>query len=147
MLNNDVLISIALLERTLPMLKENTRETIQLNSLTIIDRNISNALAKITGICDDSLVLVPLMEVVKLIEVIKQDITFVETDMETKKLVTDKLRLAMSRLYLFAGKFYETNEFTFTLGVDQIIKRIVDHCLVQGHYFGVDIKLKEAGVI
>jgi hypothetical protein len=40
-----------------------------------------------------------------------------------------------------------TNEFSFSLGTADILKRIVDGCLNNNFYFGIDEQLRREGVI
>lgn len=145
--NNDILICLSLIERVLPMLKENTRETIKKASLEQINRNLENALSKLVPYCKEAVILTPIMEMIELIKVIKQDDTFVETDNETKKVLVLKTKAALGPLYVFAGKFYIENEFTYSLGLNDLLKRIVDMCLSSEFYFGYDELLRSEGAI
>ena len=145
--NNDVLICVALMERVLPMLKENTRETIKKSSLEQVNRNLENALSKLVPYCKDAVILTPIMEMIELISVIKQDETFVETDNETKKVLGLKTKAALSGLYVFAGKFYITNEFNYSMGLDDLLKRIIEVCMSSEFYFGYDELLRSQGQV
>lgn len=147
MTTNDILISIALLERTIPMLKEHTRETIRKDTFNSIVSNIKNSLSKLSGHCKDSTVMMPLMEIVELAEVINADPTFEETSKEIKDMLSTRIRSGLSALYLFAGKYYIDNEFTPSMGLDMLIRNIIDNCINQGFYFGIDVQLRQEGLI
>lgn len=147
MKTNDILISISLLERTLAFMGENTREPIRKSTLEQISRLVDMAVDKFAAYGRDVLILVPLTEVTQLIEVIVSDETFAETDNETKKLLISKVKEALANLYLFAGKFYTANEFEYSMGLGDLIKRIVDNCISSNYYFGYDVLLRQEGAI
>lgn len=144
---NDVLICVSLLERSITLLKENTRETIKRSTVEQIKKNLESILIKLTPYCKEVMILSPIMEIIELISIVVADETFVETDNETKVVMVDKLKSSLYALYLFAGKFYMTNEFSFSLGTADILKRIVDGCLNNNFYFGIDEQLRREGVI
>lgn len=145
--NNTVLSAVVLMERVIPRLNASSRETISRKSLLSIDQSLTMVLRSLTGDCTDPRVLTPIMEAVTLIENVTSSDSFIETDDETKSIIVDKVQQALSELYLFAGKFYTTHEFTWSLTKTDILRHIVDACMDMGYYFGVDDKLREEGLI
>lgn len=147
MANNDILVGVALLERTLPLLNENTRESIRKNTCDNILRNIDMCLGKIMNYTKDTIVLMPLVEASQLIKSVTEDADFVESSDEVKKILIDKIHYALNGLYLFAGKFYMTHDFDYTEGMSQNLVRIINSCISQGFYFGYDAQLQAEGKI
>ena len=123
--NDKVLSAVILMQRVTPRLHPNDRETIKRQQLTGIQQTITMILQQLYDDCKKPLVLTPLMEVVELINNLLSDDNFVETDAETKTLIVDRVDKSTQELYLFAGQFY----------------------IDQGFYFGVDVELKNEGVI
>lgn len=144
---NEVLSAVILMERVTPRLHANSREPISKQHLLQIQQSLSMVLRQLTGECKDPLVLTPIMEVTKLIDSVTEDETFVETDAETKMLMVERLSDAISQLYLFAGKYYMKNEFTWSLSKSEVLRHIVDNCMELGFYFGVDKELRAQGIL
>lgn len=146
--NDKVLSAVILMQRVIPRLNANDRSTIKRNQLLSIQQTISMVLQQLVSDAGDKpLLLTPLMEVVELISDVTTEETFVETDAETKALIVNRIAQAMQHLYLFAGQFYMTHDFTWTLTKSDVLRSIVDNCIELGFYFGYDKKLKEEGVI
>lgn len=144
---NEVLSAVILTERIIPRLNANSREPISKQHLLQIQQSLSMVLRQLTGECKDPLILTPIMEVMTLIDSVTEDETFVETDAETKHLITERLADASSQLYLFAGKYYMQNEFTWSLSKTDVLRHIVDNCMELGFYFGYDKKLRAEGLL
>ncbi len=144
---NEVLTAVILMERVIPRLHGNSRETIKRQQLLQIAQSLSMVLRSLSPYCKEPLVLTPIMEVITLIESVTSNDMFVETDAETKHLMVGRLDDAITHLYLFAGKFYMNNEFTWSLTKTDVLRRVVDTCMDNGFYFGVDTQLKAEGVI
>lgn len=142
MVNDKVLSAVILLQRVIPRLKANDRSTISRQNLMHVQQTISMVIQQLLNDCTKPLVLTPLMEIVQLIEDVTADETFVETDAETKNLIVDRANTALSQLYLFAGEFYMTHEFTWTLTKTDVLRTIVDACIDLGFYFGYDKDIK-----
>lgn len=145
--NNDVLTSVILMERVIPRLHANSREPISKQQLKQVVQSLSMVLRSLYNDCKEPLVLTPIMEVITLADSVMADDTFVETDNETKTIIVNKLDTAITELYIFAGKFYMTNEFTWTLTKTDALRHIVDACMDNGFYFGYDKTLQAEGVI
>ncbi len=145
--NDKVLSAVILMQRVTPRLHPNDRETIKRQQLTGIQQTITMILQQLYDDCKKPLVLTPLMEVVELINNLLSDDNFVETDAETKTLIVDRVDKSTQELYLFAGQFYMDHEFTWTLSKSDVLRAIVNSCIDQGFYFGVDVELKNEGVI
>ena len=144
---NEVLSSVILMERIIPRLRANSRETIKRTTLVGISQQLGMVLKSLIDECQDPLVLTPIMEVVNLIETITSEGTFVETDDETKSLIVVRLKDAQHNLYMFAGRYYSTNNFTYTITKTDVLRHIVDECIDFGYYFGYDTTLKAEGTI
>lgn len=144
---NEVLSAIILMERVLPRMHANSRETIKRQQLKQVVQSLSMVLRSLSDYCKEPLVLTPIMEVMTLIDNVTADETFVETDAETKELIVSRLDTALTQLYLFAGKFYMEHEFTWTLTKTDVLRHIVDVCMDNGFYFGYDKILQAEGAI
>ena len=144
---NEVLSAVVLMQRIIPRLNPNTRETVKRQSLLQIKQSITIVIRSLKDYCTEPLILTPIMEVMALIDTVVSDDTFAETDNETKLLIVDRLSTALDQLYLFAGKFYMTHHFTWSLSKNDVLKEIVKNCLELGFYFDYDKKLKEEGLL
>ena len=145
--NNDILIAVSLVERALTLMKEDSREPIKKNALLQVNKLLDNSLAKFTPYTKEVLMLTPCVEIVELIKLLTEDATFVETDNQSKTLIIKKLHDCLDSLYLFAGKFYIENEFSFSLGISDLLKRIVSNCVANNYFFGYDTILRAEGEI
>lgn len=144
---NEVLSAVILMERVIPRLNANSREPISKQHLSQIQQSLSMVLRQLSEECKDPLILTPIMEVMTLIDSVTEDETFVETDAETKALIVSRLADASSQLYLFAGKYYMKNDFTWTLSKFDVLKHIIDNCMELGFYFGYDKELRVQGIL
>lgn len=144
---DEVLGAVVLMERLIPRLNPNTRETLKRNNLTQVQSTLSIILQQLRADCREPLILTPIMEVITLIESVTSDDTFVETDAETKYLMVDRLNSALNQLYLYAGKYYMKNEFTWSLTKTDVLRHIVDCCMNNGFYFDYDRMLKVEGAL
>lgn len=144
---NEVLSAVILMERVIPRLHANSRETIKRQQLRQVVQSLSMVLRSLSDYCKEPLVLTPIMEVMTLIDNVTADETFVETDAETKELIVNRLDTALTQLYLFTGKFYMEHEFTWTLTKTDVLRHIVDVCMDNGFYFGYDKILQAEGAI
>lgn len=138
---NDVLLAVSLLERVEGLLLANTRESISKNVCNSILRNYSFVLDKLFPYYKGVDVLMPIVESTELLKFLCESADFVETDNDTKLNLINMYNEAMQSVYLFAGKFYTTNHFKFSLGNAVVLKRIVDACIDNGYYFGIDEEL------
>ena len=134
--NNNVLLAVTLMERIEPLLSINTRESIPRIVCSTIKRNY-----KVFPYSKDSEILIPILESVELLDFLCDNEGFVETDYDTKTNLIRLYQEALGALYLFAGKFYEGTEFRFSLGISDVLRRIVDFCVDSGYYFGIDKEL------
>ena len=147
MTNNDMLMGIALMERIVPLLNENTRVSIRRDTCLSIGRNLELCLGKIINYTKDNLILMPIVEASELIKTIVDEEGFTETSAECKAILIDKIHMGLNGLYLFAGKWYMNHDFDYTPGIAQIVVRIVDSCINQGYYFNYDAQLQAEGKI
>ena len=144
---DEILGAVVLMERLIPRLNPNTRETLKRNNLTQVQSTLSIILQQLRTDCIEPLILTPIMEVITLIESVTSDDTFVETDAETKHLMVDRLNSALNQLYLYAGKYYMVNEFTWSLTKTDVLRHIVDCCMNNGFYFNYDNILRVEGAL
>lgn len=144
---NEVLSAVVLMQRIIPRLHPNSRETIKKQHLLQIKQSVSIVIRSLKDYCTEPLVLTPIMEVMTLIDTVVSDDTFAETDSETKALMVDRLSSSLDQLYLFAGKFYMTHDFTWSLSKSGVLKDIVSNCLELGFYFDYDKQLRAEGLI
>lgn len=144
---DEILGAVVLMERLIPRLNPNTRETLKRNNLTQVQSTLSIILQQLRTDCREPLILTPIMEVITLIESVTSDDTFVETDTETKHLMVDRLNSALNQLYLYAGKYYMVNEFTWSLTKTDVLRHIVDCCMNNGFYFNYDNILRVEGAL
>lgn len=140
MMTNDILIACNLLERTISMLQPGTRTAVQSVHLKMVQNSIGGVYEKVLPYTKDNSILCPLAEGVELLKILLADPRLVETDVESKEILITKFSDALHELYLFAGKFYASeNEFDRkSPALDTLLIKIVNVCLDHGFYFGVD---------
>ena len=136
--NDNVIIAITLLERLEPLLNANNRATINIRHLSEIHDRLTMVLQLINSATNDVMILTPLAATVQLIDALKKEAGFVETSQDVKNIICDKIADAKEALFLFAGKFYMENHFTYTTGRESTLRNIVDRCLANGFYFGME---------
>ena len=145
-MKDSILNAVSLMERIIPRLKPSTRETIRRNQLVSIQQSLILVMKTLSEDCTSSIVLTHLMESVNLIDTVTGNPTFEETDAETKSLLIDRANMALSEMYMFAGKFYMTHHFTWAINRSEVLRNIVDYCIKNGFYFGYDKKLRSENV-
>ena len=138
--NDNVIIAITLLERLEPLLHTDDRATIDLKHLLEIHDRLTMVLQCIRPVTEDVLILTPIASTIQLISTLKQEAGFIETSQDVKDIICTKIEDALNRLYLFAGKYYMENHFTYNQGKKVTLQRIVDRCLLNGFYFGMEEK-------
>lgn len=137
--NNNVITAITLMERITPMLHAQDRAPISARHLKLIQNRLVMVLELINKDVQTPLVLVPIGEVIKLVDTLQTENNFVETSSELKDVICESLFSALDQLYLFAGKFYEEHEFDYNIGLDRILQKIVDANIQHGYYFGLEV--------
>jgi len=144
--DNNLLLALSLMERVKPQLKEEKREQINRAGLTLINQMLTQALDCIIKTCRDSgnaYIIGYLIGVTNIVSALLQDESYIETDTETKELLAEKVNECMSRIYLEVGKYYTTHDFVYSVKLCPLLNRVIDTCIEQGYYFGVDEKIKE----
>lgn len=136
--DDNVIIAITLLERLEPLLNADNRATINVRHLTEIHDRLTMVLQLINPVTNDVMILTPLAATVKLISALKSESGFVETSQDVKNIICTKIKDATNALYLFAGKYYMDTNFTYTPGRVSSLRNIVDHCIANGFYFGME---------
>ena len=137
MAKNGLLIGLALLERTEPLLKADKREQISRLNLESIRLNVTKALEYIaeSGV-NNIYVNGYLLSAVECMEVMLANTEFIETDLETKDIIVEKITVALENLYLEVGKYYTNQDFEYNMRLFPMLKRVVDECIRKGYYFG-----------
>ena len=138
---NQVMTALMTLNRVMPKLNIDTRETIKRIRLLSIKDSLGSVLELLTGYCTDAMVTLPISEVIEFINTLTSDPAFIETDNESKKIIIEKLQGVQAQLYLFTGKFYMQNEFTYLPTKSDVIRDLIDNCISMGYYFGYDQKI------
>lgn len=148
--DNGLLVALTLVERVKPQLKMDKREQINRVGLQMISQSLAQALERITRVERGSINDYTAGSIVAMVEIIEgllKDETYYETDLETKELLVSKLEECLGRIYLDVGKYYMTHEFQYSIRMSGVLDRIVDTCVEQGYYFGVDQELRKRGEI
>ena len=140
--DDDVLLSVALLERVKPFLNMNTREPISKVGLQRIRDGVTKSIEKLSSkvtngeITKD--ILTTLLEMDELIGTVLSEQTFVETDDVVKNIMVDKLMPTLDTLYKEAAIYYTTRQFNFKPGLEKLLIRIIDKAIEQGVTFGYE---------
>lgn len=135
--NNNLLTALALVETVKPQLRYDKREQIPRASLEVIKRALSQALSKINQAeISDTYIIGYLISVVEFIDVLLEQPDYMETDTETKDIITDKVMSALDNLYLEVGKYYTDKDFDHSIKLEPLLMRVVDNCIKRGYYFG-----------
>lgn len=136
--NNNVITAITLIEHVKPLLHYRDRAPIQIRHLVQIQQRLVTALELISNDIKTPLVTVPLGEVITLIDVLQNERNFVETSAEIKETICSHIFSALDQLYFAAGKFYEKNEFDYSVGLEPVLQGIVNVNIENGYYFGLE---------
>lgn len=137
--NNNVITAITLMERMKPLLHVNDRAPISARHLKQISERLSTVLTLIKDVTRDPLIMIPIGEVLTLIDTLQSESNFVETSSEVKEIICNKIFSALEELYLFGGRFYENHEFDYNIGQDIILQTMVDVNIQNGYYFGLEV--------
>lgn len=135
--NNNLLLALALIERVRPQLKEDKREQLTRENLMIMGQSLTQALIKVDEAKIDNIyILGNLIGVTDFIENLLSNPDYIETDVETKKVIADKVLSSLDDMYLEVGKYYTEREFDYTIKLEHILNRVIDNCIRRGYYFG-----------
>lgn len=135
--NNNLLLALALIERVRPQLKEDKREQLTRENLMIMGQSLTQALIKVDEAKIDNIyILGNLIGVTDFIENLLSNPGYIETDVETKKVIADKVLSSLDDMYLEVGKYYTEREFDYTIKLEHILNRVIDNCIRRGYYFG-----------
>lgn len=142
-----MLLAVVLMERVIPLLKEEKREQISRAGVSSISHSILQVYERISDASiKASTIVMKINTVVTVLTSLLEEPAFYETDMETKELLISECNAIMSDIYLAAGKYYMLEEFDYNPRLSNTLNRIIDKCIVMGFYFGVDKELQEEGV-
>lgn len=136
---NNIIIALTLMDRMQSSLHARDRAPIEARQLKQIQFKLVKILELIQGTVRSSLIITSIGEVIELINTLLAEPGFVETSAEAKDIICTKISTATVNLYLFAGKFYEKHEFDYNIGLDNILRNIVDINLDNGYYFDVEV--------
>lgn len=146
MTNNNMLLAVVLMERVMPLLKEEKREQISRAGVSSISHSILQVYERFCSVDTKSGTLVmKINAVVTILTSLLDEPTFYETDEETKELLLKECNDIMSSIYLMAGKYYMSEEFDYNPRLSSTLNRIIDKCILMGFYFGVDKELEREG--
>lgn len=135
--NNNLLLALALIERVRLQLKEDKREQLTRENLMIMGQSLTQALIKVDEAKIDNIyILGNLIGVTDFIENLLSNPDYIETDVETKKVIADKVLSSLDDMYLEVGKYYTEREFDYTIKLEHILNRVIDNCIRRGYYFG-----------
>lgn len=128
-------------------LKLNTREQLQKINCTSIEVYCKMALSFIlkhdTGE-NITEITANISNVISLIRDLLADKSFTETDSEVKEFINEKMMTALNGLCVVAGKYYtEKNAFDFSVQLVKVYNHIIDVCIDNGYYFGLDEDMDE----
>lgn len=142
--NNSVLIAVAVLERIQPELKSEKRVQLNRTNLTVIKQTANQAITNLMNAnFRDDVVFSNLLATINIVDALLADEQYDQTDQSTKEELTDRMTTALNVLYLKAGQYYETTEFDYDPRMYKILTSIVDECIKQGYYFGIDKEIVE----
>lgn len=135
--DNSILRSVVLLRNAESKLKADSRVQLDTAALQSIQRDLSFALQGLTeSEVSDIFITGPIISACECINVVTSD-TGAVTDTETKLIIETKVSEALSRLYRYAGEYYTTHPFNYSVRLMSILKEIINECLDQGYYFGL----------
>lgn len=128
------------------MLNEGTREQLKRVNLISIKAYCSSCMGYMVEEDGDTMyqAMMALNAVIELCAAKLQEPGFCETDMDEKQFIVSNVFKAEGELCLVAGKYY-TSEHTFpyTPSLNEIYKHIVDVCISNNYYFGIDKQILE----
>lgn len=139
--NNNVITAITLIERIRPLLHEHDRATIPARHLAQIQQRLVKSLELLKGNINSPLVTIPIGEIITLIDTLTEDKGFVETSAGVKETICRSINEALDELYVLGGRFYETNEFDYSIGLESILQEMVNANINRGYYFGMEEQL------
>lgn len=146
--DNDFLINaVKCLMDAESQLKLNTREQLQRINCTAIEVYCKMALSFIlkndTGE-NITEITANISNVVSLIRDLLSDKSFTETDSEVKEFINEKMMTALNKLCVVAGKYYTSKHgFDFNVQLVKIYNHIIDVCIDNSYYFGLETDLDE----
>lgn len=138
MRDDSVIEALALLEHIESSIKIQSRVQLRRTEMEAIQRLLGQTLNKLANKGDDfSQINFYLLGAHDLITTVIEDNGFDNTDTSTKTMLYDHIQEALGMLYIQAGKFYDVdNEFSYYIGIDALLQRIIHACVKAGYYFG-----------
>ena len=136
--NNNLLAAVALLEGVTGQLKCGKRDQISRVTLSGLERTLAQILNKLNQITlFDTSLLGYLVTCIECIHAALGDEFYHETDTETKEIIMKKVMECLGHLYLEAGRYYTENHFNYSIKLEQLLERIVLHCIEEQYFFGI----------
>lgn len=138
---NFLLSSLQMLILASELLKADTREQLSRVNLISIKMYVVNAREKMVEqrVRDTYTAGVELRNAVEVIDTMLADSSFKETDTDTKEFIVSKIQSATRQIYKVCGVYYTTNDFDYSPGITNLLNKIIDECLRQGYYFGIEV--------
>lgn len=127
------------------MLKIGTREQLSRANLISIKAYCLSCMSHIKKEDADRMyfVMMSLNAVIEVCSTKLSEVRFMETDIEEKNFIVNNINDAKSQLCLIAGRHYtKDNTFNFTPSMNVIYKYIVDVCIENNYYFGLEDEIK-----
>lgn len=128
------------------MLNEGTREQLRRTNLIAIKAYCTACLALVTKE-DRDLLYLPIMSLNAVNEFCSAKLNepgFMETDIDEKEFVVTNVVNAETNLCVIAGKYYTSeHKFPYMPSMNAVYKRIVDVCLENSYYFGLEAEVLE----
>ena len=139
MAGNDLLVAVSVLERAVDALKIDSRQQLNRNALDVCKSCCELCATKLANVgFSDTYTLGRILDSLDLINGLLELDNFVETDTETKELLNRNLGQALETLYVKVGVYYDTHEFELNRMLEPLLARIVDKCIINGFFFGVE---------
>jgi len=138
---NFLLSSLQMLLTVSSLLKANTREQLNRTDLVSIKAYIAISREKmseqmISSTYDAN---VALMNVAEVIGTTLADSSFKESDTDMKEFIVSNIERATMIMYKVCGVHYTTKDFDYSPSLPMILNRIIDECIKQGYYFGIEV--------
>lgn len=138
--DNNLLLALGIVERIVPQVKDSQRDQLSRSTLNSIKQALDQATSLLSSITlNNDMILFGLCGITEFLDVLLSNDALVETDTESKAMIAERLHTVLSDLYLEAGKYYTTHEFSYGMKMDTLLNRVIDKCLEQGYYFGKEI--------
>jgi hypothetical protein len=140
--SNALLIAVRLIEHVQAQTKADERSQLARAQLEGIKTTLNQTLQKLNevGIADVQNAGI-IIVLVKTIDDLLAEPNYSDSDKNLKSFLSENIVKLLTNLYLVAGKYYMTNTFEDNIHLHVVLSRIVESCLDQGFYFGMEDKI------